>query len=213
MGAPRGWVALAESLSTRCTAAGIRPARAGNFLLSRQKKVTKEEALNRTLLQACAEPRAKAPARILARGEPLRSRRCPYHRRHSFTVTPPDAGCTPGSRMAIQASLGRRVVAHGVFTGEPGVQPALTGPVARCLVLFTATAASAQRFASGHRPSVRSRARALATARWRAASASLLVTFLWQDREKLPALAGRIPAAVHRAAKALGKSNPSPRAH
>jgi hypothetical protein len=25
-----------------------------------------------------------------------------------------------------------------------------------------------------------------------------LVTFLWRDREKLPALAGRIPAAVHR---------------
>jgi hypothetical protein len=35
------------------------------------------------------------------------------------------------------------------------------------------------------------------------------VTFLWRDREKLPALAGRIPAAVHRVAKARCKSHPT----
>jgi len=40
--------------------------------------------------------------------------------------------------------------------------------------------------------------------------ASLLVPFLWRDREKLLALAGRIPAAVHRVAKALRKSGPLP---
>ena len=37
-------------------------------------------------------------------------------------------------------------------------------------------------------------------------SASLLVTFLWRDREKLLALAGRIPAAVHRVERLLAKA-------
>jgi hypothetical protein len=37
-------------------------------------------------------------------------------------------------------------------------------------------------------------------------SASLLVTFLWRDREKLPALAGRIPAAVHRVERLIAKA-------
>jgi hypothetical protein len=45
-----GWrffgLLLRVSLTARSTAAGIRPARASNFLLLRQKKVTKEEALN-----------------------------------------------------------------------------------------------------------------------------------------------------------------------
>jgi hypothetical protein len=41
--------------------AGIPPRRAGNFLLSRQKKVTKEEALNRTPLGLRHQALGKQP--------------------------------------------------------------------------------------------------------------------------------------------------------
>ena len=191
---PRVMVAFAENLSTRCTAAGIRPARAGNFLLSRQKKVTKEEALNRTLPEACDGRRAKTPVWLAHRSEPLRSRCCPCNERDASTVRASNVGCTPNSRAGIQAPLGRRVSAYGAFSGEPGVQPALTGVKARWMVLGIGTAARAQRVASGHRPSARFRARAVAAAHRRAVSASLLVTFLWQDREKLPARRGGLPA-------------------
>ena len=204
---PRVMVAFATSLSTRCTAAGIRPARAGNFLLSRQKKVTKEEALNRTLPEACDGPRAKAGARTPALGEPLRSRRCPYPQRNSSIGTPPNAGCTPGSRAQIQASLGRRVVAHGVSIGEPGVQPALSGTRVRSLVLVTGTAARAQRLASGHRPNARSRARAVAAAHWRAVQRLSFGDFSLARQRKVTRPPGRTPGAVHRVERLSAKAS------
>ena len=63
--------------------AGSPPRRAGNFLLRGQKKVTKEEALNRKLSPRCHERRAKTGALTLGRREPLRSRCCPYDERHT----------------------------------------------------------------------------------------------------------------------------------
>jgi len=62
--------ALAVSLWTRSTAAGIRPARAGNFSLSRQRKVTKRGALIPQPLRA----RLIGSGGLEDRGEPLRSR-------------------------------------------------------------------------------------------------------------------------------------------
>ncbi|WP_277596202.1 hypothetical protein, partial [Roseateles puraquae] len=66
--------AFAGSLCRSVHRAGSSPRRASNFLLLRQKKVTKEEALNRKSPLACDGHRAKTNAQSLSRGEPLRSR-------------------------------------------------------------------------------------------------------------------------------------------
>ena len=189
-----GWGAFALSLSHSVHRAGSPPRRAGNFLLLRQKKVTKEEALNRKSPRACDGQHAKTDTQRLSRSDPLRSRCCPCHRPNSPTVRAPNVGCTPNSRGETQAPPERRVVECGAFTGEPGVQPALTGRAARWMALVTGAAARAQRVASAYQQRASFRARAFAPARWCAVSASLLVTFLWQDREKLPARRGGLPA-------------------
>jgi hypothetical protein len=56
----------------------MRARRRGNFLLRRQKKVTKEEALNRKPSRRRREWRAKTHSVMAGRCEPLRSRGCPY---------------------------------------------------------------------------------------------------------------------------------------
>jgi hypothetical protein len=58
--------------------AGSPARRRGNFLLRRQKKVTKEEALNRKPSRRREARRAKTSTFIPGRREPLRSRCCPY---------------------------------------------------------------------------------------------------------------------------------------
>ncbi len=203
-------VALAESLSTRCTAAGIRPAMAGNFSLLRQRKVTKREALNRTSPRAFDGHRAKTSAQRLSRSEPLRSRCCPCHQPDSATVRAPNVGCTPNSRVEVKRRSGGASAVCSAFTGEPGVQPALTGVKVRSLAVVTGTAARAQRVASSKQDSGRFRARAFPSTRWRAVSASSLVTFFWRSREKLPAIAGRIPAAVHRVERLVARATHKP---
>jgi hypothetical protein len=109
------------------------------------------------------------------------------------TVGPVNAGCTPSSReIAIQRRSG-----DAVFLDKPGVQPALTGAKRRWMVLVIKTAARAQRVARRYSPAP-SIASACSHSSADCVGASLLVTLLWRDREKLPALAGRIPAALHR---------------
>jgi hypothetical protein len=54
----------------------------GNFLLRGQKKVTKEEALNRTPASRHYDQRAKTTGGVAPRRDPLRSRGCPYDERH-----------------------------------------------------------------------------------------------------------------------------------
>ncbi len=97
------------SLHLRCAEcrAGSPPRRAGNFLLRRQKKVTKEEALNRTRSRRRQERRAKTFVGIAPGREPLRSRCCPYDECDGARFTPPNVGCTPNSP-GNTASLGRR---------------------------------------------------------------------------------------------------------
>jgi hypothetical protein len=56
----------------------MRARRRGNFLLSCQKKVTKEEALNRKPSRRRQQRRAKTATAMARRREPLRSRGCPY---------------------------------------------------------------------------------------------------------------------------------------
>jgi hypothetical protein len=79
--------------------AGNSPRRASNFLLLRQKKVTKEEALNRKSPLACDVHRAKTHAHRLSRSDPLRSRCCPYQEFESSTACAVNVGCTPNSRV------------------------------------------------------------------------------------------------------------------
>jgi len=61
---------LPRAFATRSTAAGVRPARAGNFSLSRQRKVTKRGALIPQPLRA----RMIGRSGLEVRSEPLRSR-------------------------------------------------------------------------------------------------------------------------------------------
>jgi len=196
-------VAFAESMLARCIAGS--PARQrGNFLLRGQKKVTKEKALNRT----------PAPH---ARAAPCNSHSASGQTRPAslslLSLSPASLiatagrltrGCTPCSRVEkpMQRRSGgatlaqhppRRRPSDAVFAGEPGVQPALSGLKGRCVALVLRTAVRAKRVASGRIPLRAMRARRPARVRI-ALSAPLLVTFLWRDREKLPARRGGLPA-------------------
>ena len=136
-GSSVSWAALAESLSTRCTAAGIRPARAGNFSLSRQRKVTKREALELGCLGAFeAEKGLEANRCALALGLS-----------RPVLIAPLDGltrGCTPCSR-ANAASLGRR--GCFVFLPGAGVQPRLNRRKGPMCGAGDKSNARAQRFA------------------------------------------------------------------
>ena len=102
--------------------AGMRARRRGNFLLRRQKKVTKEEALNRTRAGRRQEQRAKTSIAVSGRREPLRSRCCPCDEDHDARFTPPNVGCTPDSPGNTNtASPERRCI--WVSAREHGVQP------------------------------------------------------------------------------------------
>ncbi len=127
------WVAFAESLSTRCTAAGIRPAMAGNFSLLRQRKVTKREALTASRLWP-----ATGMARELALVSVPEASRCALA---AVLVTvptqPPSVRLTSAARRTHEWNTKRRrrrVEACGAFPVEPGVQPALNVVKARVLV-------------------------------------------------------------------------------
>jgi len=168
---------LAERALSRCIA-GSPSRRPGNFLLRGQKKVTKEEALNRT----------PAPH---ARAAPCNSRRVSGQTRPAalslLSLSPASLiatsarltrGCTPCSReIPKTAALGRRdgsllLLGWGKHSepqhpatplwrrpsdaavpGEPGVQPALGGVKWRAMALVTRTAARAQRLASARNAS------------------------------------------------------------
>jgi hypothetical protein len=220
----------------RCIA-GSPARRRGNFLLRGQKKVTKEEALNRT----------PAP---LARAAPCNSRTAAAHMRPAalslLSLSPAPSlapaarltrGCTPCSREnPIQRRSGDAIRAtpfvgwgersepqrHGTagvafaFADEPGVQPALTGVKVRSAVLVTGTAARAQRLASARNARGGFRAPLLAARDGLRFRASSLVTFFWPRRRKpkvsaKPKLPGRrdgLPA-MQRAAALSAKATPA----
>jgi hypothetical protein len=229
---------LAKSAAPRCIAGS--PARLrGNFLLRGQKKVTKEEALNRT----------PAPC---ARAAPCNSRSVIGQTRPaslsllSFSPAPSIAaagrltrGCTPCSReIQMQRRSGdaprvmpvvgwgerrepqrpraeplRRRPSDAVFPVEPGVQPALTGVKPRCMVLVTGTAARAQRFASARKSKGCFRAPLLAAPRWCwcAVQGLFFGDFLLAPQKKVTRPPGRTPGNAT-GKHALCKSNPQHRA-
>ena len=202
----RASVALAENLCHSLHRAGSPPRRAGNFSLLRQRKVTKREALNRTSRETCEGRRAKTGARLLARSEPLRSRCCPCHEPERSTVHALHVGCTPNSRVENKRRSGGASAVSRAFTGEPGVQPALTGGKVRWMVLVTGTAARAKRVASSHRQSFRSRARASAPARWHAVERLFFGDFLLAQQRKVTRPPGRTPGTVHRVERLAAKA-------
>jgi hypothetical protein len=214
--------ALAERVSARCIA-GIPSRRPGNFLLRGQKKVTKEEALNRT----------PAPH---ARAAPCNSHSVSGQTRPaalsllSLSPAPSIAavgrltrGCTPSSReIPNTASLGRRdgsllLVGWGeysepqrranlqwrrpsdaawAFAGEPGVQPALTGVKQRCVALVIGTAARAQRLASARNGGGRFRAPLGASPRSCAVQRLFFGDFLLAPQKKVTRPPGRTPGTL-----------------
>jgi hypothetical protein len=205
---PVRWVALAASLRGSLHRAGSSPRRASNFSLSRQKKVTKEEALNRKSPLAGEGHRAKTAAQSLTRGEPLRSRCCPCHQPDSSNVRAPNVGCTPNSRGEDKRRR-RRVPACGAFADKPGVQPALNVVKARVLTLVQGGPRERSGSLLGtnranvfaHEPH--------APARGCAVQRLSFGDFSLARQRKVTRPPGRTPGTVHRAAKALGKSNPT----
>jgi hypothetical protein len=186
---------------------------AGNFSLLRQRKVTKREALNRTLPAACDEQRAKTTSQSLTRSEPLRSRRCPYHHLESTTTRALNVGCTPDSRVEVKRRSGGASAVCGAFTGKPGVQPASSGVKVRSLALVTGTAARAQRFASSHQQSFRSRARAPAPARWHAVQRLFFGDFLLAQQKKVTPPPGGTPGTVHRVERLFAEASETAAPH
>ena len=202
--------ALAESLSTRCTVAGIRPAMAGNFLLLRQKKVTKEEALTASRLWPATDI-----ARELALVSADEASRCALAAVLVTSPTqPPSVRLTSAARRTHESNTKRRrrrVQACGAFPGEPGVQPALNVVKARVLTPVP----SGRRERSGsllrtHQAGVFAR-EPHAQARWCAVQRLFFGDFLLAQQKKVTRPPGRTPGTVHRAAKAQRKSTQTAR--
>ena len=218
--------ALAKSLSTRCTVPGVRPGGRVTFFCCARRKSPKKRRLT-----ASHRAAAKAHARKLSLRWFAEATRCalaavPVTSAIHRTFTPVNAGCTPGSPMNAAAATTRRR-RRLTSTREFGVQPTLTAQA----VDDSGSGQGQQRERSGS-PRLRLRAFVFARCPSQATgdlrfSASLLVTFLWRDREKLLARRGELPARctalqrlapqasqtqVHRAANAPGKTNPTPSA-
>ena len=185
--------------------AGSPARRRGNFLLRGQKKVTKEEALNRTPAPRRHERRAKTIDRVLPTRDPLRSRCCPYDEHLDARFMPLNVGCTPNSPGST-APLGRRPGGCCATVASPerrcfrisrehGVQPRVKragGAMDGAGDRDSSESAAGRVWASSllvvfarrvcrHRGRVRFRA-------------SSLVTFFWPRRRKLPRRRARHPA-------------------
>ena len=195
---------MAESAHARCIA-GSPARRRGNFLLRGQKKVTKEEALNRNPAPhaqaascnsrtAAAQTRAAAlsrlslsptsliaPAACLTRGCTPCSPKHPTQRRS-------------GAATQAQHPPGRRP-SDAVFAlpGEPGVQPALSGMKVRSIRLVIGTAARAQRLASMRNDGVRFRAPLMPSSRWLAVQRLSFGDFSLARQRKVTRPPGRTP--------------------
>jgi hypothetical protein len=217
---------LAKSAAPRCIA-GSPARRRGNFLLRGQKKVTKEEALNRTpappahaaqdngqtaagttrpaalsLLSLSPAP-SIAPAGRLTRGCTPCSRENQIQRRSGDAIHA-TSFVGWGERSEPQRpSTGGIAFA---FADEPGVQPALTGVKVRSAVLVTGTAARAQRLASARHDGERFRAPLLAASRWLAVQGLFFGDFLLAPQKKVTRPPGRTPGNAT-GKHALCKSN------
>jgi hypothetical protein len=204
---------LAERAAHRCIA-GSPARRRGNFLLRGQKKVTKEEALNRTpaSLAHAAQDNGQTAA-----GTTRTAALSPLSLSPAPSCAPAarlPRGCTPCSREnpiqrrsgdAIRAtsfvgwgerSEPQRPSTGGIafaFADEPGVQPALTGLNVRSAVLVTGTAARAQRLASARNNAERFRAPLPASSHRLAVQGLFFGDFLLAPQKKVTPPPGGTP--------------------
>jgi len=185
-------VAFAQSLSTLCTAAGIRPAMAGNFSLSRQRKVTKREALSSErpcALEARARPEAtRCALAAVPVTDTMHRNFMPLNARLHAVLTNEGTTCA-------DASPQRRLV-FGICTREHGVQPRVRRRDGGWMPLVTGTAARAQRVASSQKPSDRFRARFVAASRRLAVQRLFFGDFLLAPQKKVTPPPGGTPGTL-----------------
>ena len=184
-------VASAENLSTRCSAAGIRPARAGNFSLTRQRKVTKRGALMQSALE-----RDEALA-MLGIGPCLHATRCalaavPMTSTIHRPFTPLNAGCTPGSSGNTKQPRRPSDAAFG-FAREHGVQPRVGRAAGAIGAARDKSCARAERFASSRNASGCFRAPLFAASRSCAVQGLFFGDFLLAPQKKVTRPPGRTP--------------------
>ncbi len=184
-------VGAATSAADRCIA-GSPSRQPGNFLLRGQKKVTKEEALNRT-----PAPRARAvPCNshsVIGQTRPAALSLLSLSAASPIAVSARlTRGCTPGSR---ENQMQRRP-SDAVFPGELGVQPALTGVKGRWMVLVIGTAARAQRVASARNAGECFRAPLSASSRSCAVQRLFFGDFLLAPQKKVTPPPGGTPGTL-----------------
>jgi hypothetical protein len=173
--------------------AGMRARRRGNFLLRGQKKVTKEEALNRTPSRRRDERRAKATRVMPHRREPLRSRPLlvPSTTDTNFTSLKSRLHADAReSKYRTAAPLGRRWTG---FSGEHGVQPRVGRGAGAMDGARDKSDARAKRVASSHDAAACSRARRMATPRSCAVQRLFFGDFLLAPQKKVTRPPGRTP--------------------
>jgi hypothetical protein len=194
-------VAFAERVSSRCIA-GSPSRRPGNFSLSRQRKVTKRGALNRTRAPLAGNAHENNPT-VHAHTRPAALSLLSLSPGSPITpLARLTRGCTPGSRETqTQRRSGDAPHAHprwrhpsdAVFPDEPGVQPALTGVKGRCVAFVIGTAARAQRLASMRHVSGSFRAPLMVTSRWCAVQRLFFGDFLLAPQKKVTPPPGGTP--------------------
>mmetsp|Transcript_20810 Transcript_20810/g.79791 ORF Transcript_20810/g.79791 Transcript_20810/m.79791 type:complete len:336 (+) Transcript_20810:880-1887(+) len=214
---------VGERARARCIA-GSPARRRGNFLLSCQKKVTKEEALNRTRAPHGPQRRVQQPAwHAHKRAAALSRLTCDEAQASPHPSAQRAAARRAQQNSRMQRRSGGAVEHHSlcrrpsdavfVVSGEPGVQPALSGMKVRCLKLFTGTAARAQRLASARYGGGRFRAPLTAASRWCAVQRLSFGDFSLARQRKVTRPPGRTPgkAPSRRSAATHQPSNPATR--
>jgi len=199
--------ALARRVAHLCIA-GSPPRRAGNFLLRGQKKVTKEEALNRT-----RAPQAKGIAANLlgpdAQKRTAALSRLTCHERGSSHHLPVRRAA---ARRAHENSRMQRRSGDAVFAfpDEPGVQPALRGVKGRCVAHVIGTAARAKRVASCRSEVGCFRAPLVAAPRSSAVEGLFFGDFLLAPQKKVTPPPGGTPGNTAASQKALPRASSKP---
>jgi hypothetical protein len=185
--------------------AGSPPRRAGNFLLLRQKKVTKEEALTASRLW---------PAKDIAREQALEA--SPEANRCALAAVlvarptrPPSVRLTSAARRTHEWNTKRRrrrVEAVAALTDKPGVQPALNVVKARVLTLVQGGPRERSGSLLGsNRAGVFAR-EPHAPVRWCAVQRLFFGDFLLAQQKKVTRPPGRTPGTVHRVARLSAKA-------
>ena len=164
---------------------------AGNFSLTRQRKVTKRGALNaiRTRAAACARDARSASC--------LHATRCALAAVPVTTITDRrfttvNAGCTPGSSGNTEQPRRPSDAVFG-FLVSSACSRAFIGPLLRAMVLVIGSAARAQRVASSRNAAGRFRAPLIAASRWCAVQGLFFGDFLLAPQKKVTRPPGRTP--------------------